>query len=649
MSALAQDDALTVAGASATARPLTLTRNAAGQLVGKVTTPIRNGTDKSTLLSVQYFPDRSSESTLLSDTSAPLAVRRVRVPAHAVGVLTVRATLRPQDQPADLDGMLLVTALGPLAKDGQTRPTLGTLELRVAGSLGAPKGVAFEPDAVALQVTRKVWLHRTSGDQTVVRLRGPGVARLIAAYGRLTPPKHGATLPAATVLLSNDDGHEARVELRNLVALAPDLAEVTLKTQGTPKPGSYSGTLPLAPGTTDGPTLDVKVRSETWFPIAVAILLTGSLLGGLVPALTDTARRKRRLVAELRDMAGRYELARGGLDPENSGLWSLDDALGSKPWFPTRLQEVPGGDGLGRLSWNIRVAHAQADLDDDTTSVLKLREAIDQWVAMAPPVRALKAVEAVRPPDRVRHQWANAAVVGDTRWLLHRVASAPADATAAQTLLTRLKAQAAFHQRYARAWTLLDQAEHAPWNEAERVAHQQVWDRADLDALDAELKAKPLAERDDDDAAALASHLDSCLQACAELVRLKPVTADELVPSGAAAASAASAAGTLAAPVPAPASGAVAKTAPAEVGEPATPSRRLRRPMVTAVDAVFDFGMSAAIAVATLVGYMLPLYTGTWGSWQDWLTAFVAGFGGQAAIKWALLPVFQSQRIRTPS
>jgi hypothetical protein len=71
---------------------------------------------------------------------------------------------------------------------------------------------------------------------------------------------------------------------------------------------------------------------------------------------------------------------------------------------------------------------------------------------MAAPVRALNEANAVKPPDRVGHQWAGTEVVGDTRWLLHRVAAeAPADAPAAQALRTRLKVQAAFHQRYARA------------------------------------------------------------------------------------------------------------------------------------------------------------------------------------------------------
>jgi hypothetical protein len=43
---------------------------------------------------------------------------------------------------------------------------------------------------------------------------------------------------------------------------------------------------------------------------------------------------------------------------------------------------------------------------------------------------------------------------------------------------------------------------------------------------------------------------------------------------------------------------------------------------------------------------MLQLYTGSWGSWQDYLTAFTAGFLGQAVVKWGVLPAFQSVRLR---
>ena len=38
---------------------------------------------------------------------------------------------------------------------------------------------------------------------------------------------------------------------------------------------------------------------------------------------------------------------------------------------------------------------------------------------------------------------------------------------------------------------------------------------------------------------------------------------------------------------------------------------------------------------------MLTLYTDTWGSDQDWLTAFAAGFLGKVVIDWSGLAVFR--------
>lgn len=58
-----------------------------------------------------------------------------------------------------------------------------------------------------------------------------------------------------------------------------------------------------------------------------------------------------------------------------------------------------------------------------------------------------------------------------------------------------------------------------------------------------------------------------------------------------------------------------------------------------------DIILTVLIAGLTAVMYMIPLYTSTWGSWQDWLAAFGAGVVGQVGIKWAVLPALRSKHL----
>lgn len=64
---------------------------------------------------------------------------------------------------------------------------------------------------------------------------------------------------------------------------------------------------------------------------------------------------------------------------------------------------------------------------------------------------------------------------------------------------------------------------------------------------------------------------------------------------------------------------------------------------------LLDLLMSAAILLATSLLYAVTIYGPAWGSIADWASAFGAGFAGQVTVKWALLPIYRSLRLRTPS
>jgi len=60
-----------------------------------------------------------------------------------------------------------------------------------------------------------------------------------------------------------------------------------------------------------------------------------------------------------------------------------------------------------------------------------------------------------------------------------------------------------------------------------------------------------------------------------------------------------------------------------------------------------DLLLSLAIVGLSSVLYTATIYGDTWGTVTDMATAFGAGFSGQVAIKWGLLPIYQSIRLRT--
>ena len=687
---------LAVAGNGGLAKQLRLTRDSQDKLSGTATLLLRNTGKNRVVLSAKYFPDATGTAQPLSPASVPLAMSGARrLPAGGTAAMTLRAQLAEPRQPSDLDGIVLVRAI-PVGGSA-TAPT-GSVEIRVAGVLGGPSGMAFEPDSVALQVTRNVWLHETSGDKTVVRLRGPGVAKLFAASTgsalTATAPAPGSggksakPKPAATLLLNNESGQETTVELRDLKKLGPDLAQVTLSTAEAPKPGSYTGTLQLAPGVEGGPTLDVKVRSQTWFVLAFIVLFFGSALGGLLPRLSGNARTKSLLRDTLRGALSKYDETRR--THATSAAWDLDKALGDKDtWFNKHWVGRP--DCVAALWTNINSARSDQDLSDDTDAVVDVRQRIDRWLLVEPAARALAQLARHRVDDHIDRHWHATQTVKDTRWVLQTVKHEPETDDAADELAALVEQQSELHARVVAVWQTqawheaLALSDHDKHTLALHLGHNKWTDvvkEMELEKLDKALVAKPIEERKSGDYAALEVTLEEIEEPIAELKTALRTLFDMAPPSQPLLEEAPELPGEPAreaekvhvtSPDPTTSGTGVVMTAPQVAskvsgnGQGVMPSRTApsvtsqptsheatsgryagARATLTRVKLwpTIEGALAVGTAVATAVAYMLPLYTGTWGTWQDWATAFTAGFLGQAAIKWVALPWFQSLRLR---
>ena len=496
-------------------RSVALARDADGRLTGKVNFALRNESTMPVRLTVRFFADRDPRPRRVAVGTSPLALAAPppSLSGHATSVLAATVTLSKSQPPSDLDGALVVQARA----HGEL---VDTAELRLTGALALPKDVAFEPSKVTLQVTKFWPLAKTSGDQTTVRLRGPGVARLIASVGKLVgaagsrqPTPAGQTAqPAtstATLLLTNDSGDQTLVELSNLHQTGADLAEVTVSThaacpegatpceQAAPKPGAYTGALALSPGAIGGPKLDVTVHSEQWLFIPVVLVLLGSLIGGLLPQLTQTAEMKDRLRGELRPLLDRYTSERS--KPGAQGLvWRLGSVLGDEPWYEKRYRGLPGEGGVAALWADIHSARTMEDLTADSGRVLELGGHVRRWLHVLPLAAELAELHSNPPADRPGHPWRVTNLRYSTEKMLRGLADRlpPKDDQEANELSEELRRQTQLHRAFAHAWSRRAELQHVPASDNDRERDKEWWDKADIDAFDGTLPT--LAPNDPD-------------------------------------------------------------------------------------------------------------------------------------------------------
>lgn len=668
-------------------------------LTGASNVPLRSEGDGPVRIDALFFPAAATQPPQVTSRSRPLAIgRELTIPANGTGTLHLIATLTSDQQPSDLNGTLVVESRDSGGK------LVGSLSLAVSGTVAIPADVVFEPSEVTLQVTRLQGTGlTTTGDHLHVRLRGAGVDRLVDAVGALVQSKT-AVQPAATVLLGSSSGKQTLVELTGLTLVQPGLAEATITTQesvacvtggtvecghGPPSPGSYTGALTLT-GTGDGPTLKITVNSRFWFVFPVLMVLLGWGLGVLAPMLSATAQSKRQLQQTVRAELLRYLAVRARV---RTGAWELESSLGDqRRWYDKHHASAPGDMSVAAVWTNIHTARSAKDLAQAEQAASDLIARVEAWKQAAPFADALDRLRADPPEEeRGEHTWLDTQVRKDTDALLYvvRDTSTPsADDAAAYAV--RLRRQAGFHEEYARVWKQLASLEaRVPTDQ--RDADATLWNRADIDAFNVDVTKLAEPTRTGDQWAALtigladiataaealsAKHAETAVDATTASLSAeeKAQVIMQLTEGAKTADQAARVAGVDAeaakrvqedlpetttavavsqqqASAPPPPTQQVAQlsalgppadgTEGAENGE-STP-RLSKDHMFRLLWAASDYVLSFLIAVVTTIAYMIPLYTSTWGGWEDWLAAFAAGVIGTVGIKWALLPALRSR------
>jgi hypothetical protein len=625
----------------------------------------RNETGKRGTLRIRYLRDNGARELELTKRVFPgsflrlerPATRPVRIRPHEIVQLVFKATLPIKQRLSALDGTLVVemktmkpqpgmkASAHPTLPEASAARSLVRLQrhqpqgrtagaamgdstlIRVAGALRPLEDVRPEPATVVVQITRQApWSDPDPSAQ--VRLVGADAAALLAEEPNYT----------STVLLRNDDGHDVAVTLSDL-RNENGIVTATLKADDVPPPGKYTGALPLSAASAK-PKIDVTVRSRHWWFWAVLAVLFGSLLGGLLPLMSGIWRRKELLRAELKGVLESYKDVRDNkaAPPQH---WDLDDAVGPEPWFRDEWMALPELQGAAGLYSSIRWSRTDADLDEITAQVVDLTARISRWLRLNKPVRDLWDAFEQPVPDRGKKLWRETGTYHDTRLLLLEAKREPATDEAAEQLLHRVLEERQWHQSVATLWMAVADAQTDPRipkpqrdaiaaldltpvtnpevPEARRAPEQQ-WELiTELEALKARLETLKTLERQPVAELVEGAPLPTILIFGPRHVRDAIATFDRMI---------------------------FARIKEARAASTASPDNRKPARIIAGV-LWNEKWLTAVLTLGAVLAYVLPLYSSTWGSPTDYLTAIAAGFGAQAVVRWAALPAFESLRHHT--
>jgi hypothetical protein len=538
------------------------------------------------------------------------------------------ASLPPKSSPADLDGIL------QLELKGKTPP--GPLDIAIEGKAPASSGVVIVPASLSIHSTN--WLgpfSHASETQTGIQLRGPGVPLLF---------RQSSTI-STTVLLRASDGHEIKAQL---LATAPAqgglLADGKVVVSGGLAPGNYSGSLPLSDLATGAPSLSIDVKSADsaiWAILAVGL---GAFAGGGVYLASNRKRRKDLLEAYLTAGLKEYQEKRDQLQkaaaPGPIPLWDVTGLGKEDEWFKHTWRALPETRGVQGVSSEISWARSEADLDVAEEGVKAILIRIGRWLQVAD-TEGLATLQRVAKlePFSLGGIWTQTRTVDDTDSLLRELREIVPDSDdATHALVQRVADQARWHAALATSWQMKS-----------AVLQQIANNRANfLDPIVAAVEAVDLAKADAESTLAtrtpqkqleLETRLDKWNK---ELLQI--YDGPEMVLSG---------------PEPAVILGALTAEAarpadelnvslPPVVSPPASAATEpgVATPKLIEAITVTDLIWSFVIVVIASAAYLPHFYNDSWGTLGDYATAFIAGFLGNLAINWALLPIFTSISIR---
>ena len=586
-------------------------------------------------------------SKLIADVRLIIARATIKIEKRQKKVVTVRIDTTRTGDPNGLGGVLELDLSEPATSEPRaTEPAQPAFNVPVEVKIGSLSGITFEPSTVHLQATSP-----GRGATAGVVLRGPGVSTLFASQS-----PDGVTIPEVNVPLGGRTDNDTQVSLTQVKKVTDEEATATVSVPDGPPPGSYTVALPVSRTVTDPPTLTVEVRSNIARWIAFLLITVGLIVGGLLPRWYSLHRRRQLLLDALDDAIGNYALH---YDPDDEpASWELNDLI-----RPARNEhqevkrdsdnKVNWQGGVADLRADVDSARNDADLDDDTTRVLDVTARVQRWLRIEPAARRLEGL-AQQTDDVGGLDWPASQTYLDTLAVLRAAKHEPTSSAAADELAAKILWQTDWYHRFR---TLCTVPGATP--------------QEDIAALERALGETAALERTPAQRDALSARLDAAMHrrdaptlttvSVPERTTLDPAekwitprfdvaavhftgwaTLDGMAYQRLAARSTQRRLVVppyqrLADAAPTPAR-AITKD---QLTEPAT------KPKKSPIWG--DIIWSALLLAGAALAYMLTVYSSTWGSLDDLLTALAAGFGTAVVVQWAALPLFQSVRLRGAS
>jgi hypothetical protein len=581
--------------------------DADGAFTGHLTVLVVNNTEKTERLALRYLQDAGLQSNPMANNTTGAA--RMNGSPTAVKLqpgspTPIRLVFElPKGKTASwLAGKLLISGTSKL---GKTEP--GSLVLPVSAEFQPLQELTFNPSSLTIQVTRG-WSSSTTPE---VEVTGPGAPALLAHQ----PPL------STRVLLGNGEGHDVEATFGQLKEVEGTVRG-TLSLSDHAPPGEYTGNLILGAGS-DAPGLALTVKSHVFVLWFILLVLAGSLVGGLLPKLTSTGRRRTALRLTLGNSIQLYERERAKVQLK-ALPWDMDARMGRKPWLRLRWNAIPGSDGYAGLYAQLRWGRSEDELDELSQKVTAAANDVIFWIELRQPVvRLNKLNEGQPPPPRNGKTWRETQVAQDTDALLDHVRNQPpTNSKERRELEVRCTEQALWHGAVVDAWTVITAAQTSKLVTGEEAAQLAELDFGPI------VNGKPECERAGKEAAELLAALSGlAARARAIASELPPLAVESRGPG-----------------TPEPSVEETARAVVESLDEDTPPDTEDEESTQHALQKILftDIAMTLLIATGSVVVYVTPLYSSTWGSTTDLLAAAAAGFGTQVVVQWAAVPLVQS-------
>jgi hypothetical protein len=546
-------------------------------------------------------PDRNPRALSVRD---PQVLRRP-LPPGATRRIELRLRLAPDQAPADGGGQIEARI-----SSSDARPV--TIAIR-----GAAPDISFDPPRLTIAVRKGCWLIGPAcGGTRTILLRG----RDAVAWARRTPK------PRGLVILNNRHGGGVAVRLRD-VDLRDGAVRATIDAGDLGETGRYEGRLPIEPNGLAGPSLAVEVKVRWSLAMAVIVIFCGALFGGFFLRRFEIRRRQRLLELELLSALGRYDEERSRSDDRPAG-YDLEPLLEPRRHDKATTLPYPGTRGVSALLWHIKTAHDGADFSEDIARTHALIAAIERWLALEPVARATaRLLDGQAPPPRMGVALADTIAYRDLAYLRMRATRAPEDDSTCEALIGALATQGRVAIRCKVMWELLVELESRSG-----YLLDQARVILDLDVLALERRYPAFEHR-------TAKQTDQLLVTLGHAEdRLRRLYGDvETLDERPDVAEARCIERRLDAPARNPA---------IERGMLELSPWQLRLAGAFSALALRSIVWTLARALVAAAAYALIIYSDTWGSVNDFASAFTAGFLTETIVNWAVMPAFRTNRNR---